>query len=458
MSVVFSISRETDMAMAFYAIAAILLIFLGCLLTGNYSSFTVIFLVFSAFYSLSGSIAARYGAGIPSIFPKPYLVDEFLIPNSLAVVGMAVGLVLVAGIKSPSISPTKLAPPWNTRNLFLLACAFAAMASIMEIVNFSRIGGLETLYRGKALYESAISDLTGDLPSMMVLLLSTAFLGLALSTSDTPRRIWARYIAIWLLCCMPLLLITAVLGDRRELLSIIVIFTVGYFYFSPIKRISFKWMTLILLVYLIMGFLFGIRGPLGDVLPTRDFSLLWNTISKPIFWMTNLNPASNEFSAPFGNFNTYILSSSDHLRWGETYLRGLTIPIPHLIWPDKPQTISLDFRDTYFPDLKKRGITGGTAYSSVLEAYINFGTFGVPIVYFLIALAIGYLERIRSKSRSMTLALFYLLLLPRAIVFFRSDLGMPVFWPLLLAFSGSWSYKLIALVSQQHIIKKKGRS
>jgi hypothetical protein len=51
------------MAMAFYAIAALMLLFLGKVLIGNYSNFTVVFLVFSALYSLSGPIAARYGGG-----------------------------------------------------------------------------------------------------------------------------------------------------------------------------------------------------------------------------------------------------------------------------------------------------------------------------------------------------------------------------------------------------------
>lgn len=442
-SAFFSISHETDLAMGFYAIAALMLVFLGKFLIGNYSNFTVVFLVFSALYSLSGPIAVVYGGGIYDSYPTPYLVDEFLVHYSLAVIGMAVGLILIASIKSHSISAPTLAPKWNSRTLLLLACAFALAASFAEIVNFLRVGGLETLYAGKAAYQSAVSELPGTLPSQVFMLLSTALIGLAFSISNTSWRLWKRRFAIWFMCSAPFILSFVVLGDRHVLLSIIMIFTIGCLFFRPVKEIEFKWIVFGLFIYLTMGFLYGIRAYLGDILTTGDLSILTARISESTFLPTVLNPASNDFACVFGNFNTYILSGESHLRFGETYLRDMTVPIPRLIWPDKPQTAWVDFRDTYFPEMALLGVGGGTAYSSVLEAYINFGAFGVFIVYLLVVLAMGYLERIRSQSRSLMFAVFYLTLLPTAITFHRSDLGNPIFWPLLLAFVGSCSYILI---------------
>jgi hypothetical protein len=444
LSAFFSISPATDMAIAFYAIAAIMLIYLGRAVIGNYSNFTVVFLTFSALYSLSGPIAARYGGGLQDFYPRPYLVGEFLLQYSLAVVALAIGLMLVASFKSPSIDETKMSPSWSSGTLLMLAYAIALLASLTEIVNLMRGGGLETLFAGKAAYQSAISELPLDIPSQEIMLLSPALLGLALSVPNIPSGRWKHALVLWLACSAPLILFQVTLGDRRELLSIAVIFVVGYRFFRPLERIELKWIAILLLFYLIMGFLYGIRGYLGHILTTGDLDVLRATLSEPKFWATALNPASNEFGCTFGNFNTYILSGTSDLHWGETYLRGLTSPIPRIIWPDKPQMIGFDFRDTFFPQMLEQGGTiAGTAYSSILEAYVNFGTIGVFVVYLVMALAMGCLERIRSRSRSLMFAIFYLTLLPEAIIFHRNDFGNPMFWSLLFALVGSGSYILI---------------
>ena len=124
-------------------------------------------------------------------------------------------------------------------------------------------------------------------------------------------------------------------------------------------------------------------------------------------------------------------------------MRDILDPIPRLIWPDKPQTTWVDFRDTFFPEYAQLGATGGTGYSSVLEAYVNFGTIGVLIVYLLLGLVMGCLEIARQRSKSLMFSLFYLLMLPVAMLFHRTSMGNPIFWPLLLAFVGSCSYILI---------------
>src|SRR5690606_41874594 len=83
--------------------------------------------------------------------------------------------------------------------------------------------------------------------------------------------------------------------------------------------------------------------------------------------ITSLYPARNEFGAPFGNIKTYILYGGSGLRWGETYLIGFAEPIPRFIWPNKPKTVTYEFRDTFFPNWAERGRIAGTAYSSILE-------------------------------------------------------------------------------------------
>ena len=440
-SALFSISQEIDIALAFYAFSSLMLIYLGKVLTGSYSNFTIIFLAFSAIYSLSGPISILYGGWVYDFYPTPYLVDEFLLHYSLAIIGLAMGLIFVASTTRSSNDAAMLTPAWNTEVLVLLSYAFAAAASLAEIVNFLRVGGLETLYLGKAVYQSAVSELPGTLPSFLIILLSTALLGLSLSTPNMKKKIWIRRLALWLIYSFPLVLSLVILGERSYLLSLIVVLTIGCLFFRPIKGIKFKWITFGILIYSAMAFLYGIRAYLGHVLITGDLNILWARISESSFWPTILNPASNDFGCVFGNFNTYIISEASDFRWGETYLRDMMVVIPRLIWPDKPQTIGFDFRDSYFPEWAQLGVGGGTAYSSILEAYVNFGTIGVPLVYLLLALSMGYLERIRS--RSIFHAIFYLTILPAAITFHRSDFQNPIFFPLLLALVGSLAYILI---------------
>jgi oligosaccharide repeat unit polymerase len=451
MSAFLSILQETDLALAFYAIAAILLIFLGRSITGNYSNFTIIFIIFSALYSLSGPIAARYGDGIPEFYPTPYLFDEFFLHYSLAVIGLTLGLMFVAALKSPGISVTRLAPAWNSKTLLKLSYAFAVTASFGEIVNFIRVGGFTAIYAGKAAYHSAVSELPGTLPSTLIILLSIALLALSLSVSNMSRKRWARSVIMWIISSLPLILSLLVIGDRATLLSIIVIFIVGHIFFSPIKRIEVKWVAFGVFIYFMMAFLYGVRSHFGLILTTGELKILMTLISEPTFWINILNPASNDFHCAFGNFNTYILSGTSDLRLGESYLKGLTMPIPRFIWPDKPQSIGYDFRDTFFPDWAQQGISAGTAYSSLLEAYLNFGTIGVLIVYLLLGIFMGYLERTRFQSRSLMFAVFYLILLPVAMTFHRIDLGNPIFWPLLMAFVGSGLYILINSLSKRKL-------
>ncbi|SHE67742.1 oligosaccharide repeat unit polymerase [Desulfofundulus australicus DSM 11792] len=438
--------QTTGIAIIFSTIASILLIFLGRRLTGYYTNFTVIFLTFSALYGLTGPIAAYYGEGLPNVFPTPYLVDNFLFHYSLAIIAMSVGLVVSASVKITRINVENQMPRWNERALLVIACAFAGIASLMEIVNLFRVGGIGVLLAGKAAYQSAVSDQTGTLPSVEITLLATTFLGLCLSAKNVTATVRMRrlhLIVLWLALASPEILILLVLGRRGSLLSLLVVLIISYSFFSPIKRINSKWFAIALTLYLIMGFMYGSRAQIGHALATGELSALTMRMSKPEFWATSLNPANNEFGAPFGNFNTYVLSGMAELRWGETYLIGLTIPIPRFIWPDKPQSIVYEFRDTFFSDWAQRGTIAGTAYSSILEAYVNFGTLGVPVVYFLIALAMGWLEKMRSRSRSLAFTILYLTLLPEAITFHRSSLEMPLFWPSLLALVGVGSYIVI---------------
>ena len=96
----------------------------------------------------------------------------------------------------------------------------------------------------------------------------------------------------------------------------------------------------------------------------------------------------NEFVSPIYTLMHYV-GSDRALRWGMTYLSAPTLFIPRSIWPEKPESLSLQFmRDAF-------GTTGlmGFAYTPVTEAFINFGWVGPFIVFAILSILMVKLVR-----------------------------------------------------------------
>ena len=125
-----------------------------------------------------------------------------------------------------------------------------------------------------------------------------------------------------------------------------------------------------------------------------------------------------------GKSNTTSLSKTHiEFKFGETYLRGLVIWIPSFMCiGEKPQQITYEFRDSYFPSEAKRSSIAGTAFSSILEAYWNFGYLGVFVIYFIVAYLLQKLD-LYWKNYSEFSFLLYILISPFLISFHRSALG-----------------------------------
>lgn len=456
-SAFFSVLGEIGVALAFSIISSLLLLYEVRLLTGNFTNIAMIFVIFSALYGLSGPITVEWGEGLSAIFPRPFHTEIFLLHYSLAVVGLSSGFLLIAS--NGKTDGEKLVA-LNLRRSAMQKTAFALaiIASLMEMINFLRVGGFGTLLAGKASYQSAVSNLTGTLPSVNMLILSIAFLGLSFAVETAFFRKTRGKFLIWIILSAPVWMIFIILGRRGSLLRVFLIFFVAASFFKPIKKIKRKWVVVFLSVYVALAFLGGIRSNLAFSLATGNWDIVSRRISQLGFWIQALNPGTNEFGAAFGNFNTYVLSGDSELMFGETYLKGMTVPIPRFVWPNKPETATYEFRDKYFPHEAKRGAIAGTAYSSILEAYVNFGTFGVLVVYVIVALALGWLENQRKRAKSLWFCVFYLMILPEAVRFHRSSLEMPLFWPLVLTVFGISVYLLVDAVVFSLKAKKQGRS
>lgn len=445
-SLIFIAAGYLEAALLFACLAGIVLLALGWIAVGGYANITFIFFFFFFLYGVSGPLAAVYGDGVGDLFPRPYLSAGYLVLYDLAVIGLASGILMSMGGAQSGTSHWRTA--WRGSDLLFLACLFAGLASAMELANVLRAGGFGLLIMGKAVTQSAISDLSVTLPSKEILVLSAALAGLGISSvrliesALTFRRY--RGAVIWLILAAPMLLMYIVIGRRGVLLAVLFAMVVGLFWSYPLTKIKPAILMLGLTIYILMSGLFGARAQLGYGLMTGDWSAVIQRISTTEFWVKNLNPAQNEFGAPFGNVNTYLLSGDQSMRLGQTYVDGFAIHVPRYIWPDKPRTATYQFRDEYFPDLADRGAIAGTAFSSILEAYMNFGKSGVFLVYALVSFFLGWLEKKRRKGTAgLFYPVFYLTFLPTAISFHRSALENPFVWPLLSACIAVFGYLLL---------------
>ena len=424
----FSAVGSAKMSLLLVASASVTLLIFGKFLTKNYTSFLVIFLTFSLLYGLSGPLSTLYGENLSPLFTQPYETSFFLFNYSLAVAGITLGMVILSMLPFRH----KPRPPLqaNYRLIAILAVTFAALASSCEIVNFFRVGGISTLGHGKAVYQSSVGSLTLTLPSYGIALLAFSLISLA---HVFPRnklgssRSLSKYVLLFILTISPLFVITVMLGKRGPLVAWLLAILVGITYFRPIRRLSGKIMLILLIFYIGLSFIFANRWLVTNTVLTGDWSRFFSQAFRFERVVKFLNPGANEFGSAFGNFSEYSKSGDSISIPGVTYVTALIGPIPSFLYPgEKPQQITYEFRDKFFPSEAVRSRIAGTGFSSILEAYMNFGVLGVFGVYFLVGIVLVLIERVRVVSQSPDLVLFYLLMLPLAQKFHRSSFGSVV--------------------------------
>jgi oligosaccharide repeat unit polymerase len=111
----------------------------------------------------------------------------------------------------------------------------------------------------------------------------------------------------------------------------------------------------------------------------------------------------NEFVTPIYTLMHYV-NNMRPLRWGVTYLTAPTQFIPRAFWPDKPESLSLQFmRDAF-------GSTSliGFAYTPVTEAFLNFSWVGPFIVFAILSVLMVKLVRNAERHSGLYFILFAL--------------------------------------------------
>jgi len=411
----------------------------------NLFSFSLIFMCFFLLYGLVGPTAAIYGTGLAPVFSRPYATAFYLHLYALATFSIVLGMLVSASLL-PRASGAPPRREWPV--MFPVAITLAVGASASSIANFLRAGGVSALASGKGGYAAAVAALPLTIPEHQLLLAAFGALGLSLARAfrgRRNRRANRREVFFFGLAILPGLALGLVIGIRGWLLSSVMALAVGSRCCRPVPRISYRLTVSVFVAYLGFVFLFTNRTPLMHALASGDLRMYRELAFDRERLVKNLNPANNEFGAPFGDVSefTFLPRSDRKPKSGESYIDALVAPIPGFLYPGaKPQQIIDEFRDKAAPTLKARGRIPGTAFSPLLEAYWNFRSFGVLVVFFLVGSLLPPLERLWAKPPGVHAAFFYLMLLPLTFRFHRSGFAMTVaivFWA--AVFAGlSWAY------------------
>jgi hypothetical protein len=410
----------TSIVTILLALACLALLLIVKRLTVGYNSFTCIFIAFFALYGLTVPLDDVFG--LPSLnplYPSPHATGRFLLHFSLALAGLTVGLL---GALSVMPRSSRAVPPTTAdaapRPLFLAALALAALASLFELINLQRIGGLAAIGFGKAIYQSKVDELALTLPSYIVGDVAIAAMALVVACKwDAARGAVLTRLAWFSAALAPAFALAVLLTRRTELIAWILIAFVGATWTRPLRRITWTLAILVVAAYALSPALLATRA---------QYALLssgwWDQFRR------ELNPGNGEFATPFGMFNEYTTRLSEApFRWGRTYVDGLASAVPGRLWPgEKPKQIDIEARDALFPQYRQGASLESAGFSSLLEAAVNFGTWGVAPVFAVFGVIMGLLETLRTRFRPIVAPLFYLSLLPIAQTFHRSAFGPAV--------------------------------
>ncbi len=84
-----------------------------------------------------------------------------------------------------------------------------------------------------------------------------------------------------------------------------------------------------------------------------------------------------------------------NLRWGETYVVSAAVVIPRALWPNKPLSRSRALTNLFYGEGTYEG--GSIRSSRILgllgEALLNFGMVGIPIMYLIFGIVVGWYRK-----------------------------------------------------------------
>lgn len=211
----------------------------------------------------------------------------------------------------------------------------------------------------------------------------------------------------WRFRFAPVVLLVGVLGyvgflgmRRMVLVPLLALAILYHYHVQPIRLRRIALPGAVLAVFFLT---FGhFRGLLSE-----DFRDLRSYLHEHATW-TWIDPAEGYFRAPFANLTTIVDTVPSRMEhgYGRSYAQAPLVLIPSPLFPSRPITASAWFAREFYPEEYYLG--GGRGFSSVTEAYWNFGYLGVPVVLFLVGVALrSFYEAVRAGGGSHFASLLY---------------------------------------------------
>lgn len=189
------------------------------------------------------------------------------------------------------------------------------------------------------------------------------------------KNISKKLIFLFSLLLFYYIILQLAVGNRREFTPIIL--AIFYIYVKE-KKIVFKKYYLIFILFFI--FLFN------SISSFRDPLLRESTVNEKFV----ISLISNEFVYPFQTLYLPVMAAnhgmSKYIYGKSLILNTVSIFIPRALFPDKPNSLALDFVLTNF------GGGMGYAFMPASEFYINFGLFGPFVCFFIIGYFIRHIN------------------------------------------------------------------
>ena len=339
---------------------------------------------------------------------------SFLISNQLAL--LATALLYLVFVKRRLMQiPSQLQKRTNT-NYFRFAIIAGLLSSFSEGLNFLRAGGFGAISQGKAFYQGAVNDLAMNIPYEGFFYISIALFAQFFASVHSRSDKYLTYLPPFLLSIAFVLFINLAIGERGTLLVAIVVFVLGYTIKKRIVKVGFTYVVLLSFLYVAFNVLTLLREKSVEY---KGFTKFIDTYDQKLYKL--MNPANSEFGSPALNYRIFIDRKPEDYKFklGRTYTEITTAFIPRYVYPNKPKGIIFEFGDQYFLERKELGSTAGTGFSSLMEAYMNFGYLGPFVVYLVFLFFLIYMESKRGRNQLFT-DLLYLLLFNVFLIFSRS--------------------------------------
>ena len=160
--------------------------------------------------------------------------------------------------------------------------------------------------------------------------------------------------------------------------------------------------------------------------------------------------------------HTLNLMQNEDLRWGRTYLRSAAMVVPNLNadWSGAEyvpvEEMSPSHWVTRLASPWHYRNHGGFGFSAVAEPYMNFGALGVPLLFFLLAGALVWADRL-DAARPVHLAVWAMALGP-LLWTTRNTSGVlfrPAVWGLLTVLA---AWQISRLVAQTPSLRSRSRT